>query len=141
MTFKPLSSRALGKFCKARRRKSMLRKCLKQKPRESKFENIAASWSPPRPPGPPARRGGVLLKEDKRPASLHCMKLRFPSSATVPFGTQWSVHNPLGWFCGPGLGSGSGTGFLSLKGSQGVATDPCRMTFFHVFFVTHFPTL
>ena len=65
-------------------------------------------------------------------------------SATVPFGTQWSVHDPLGWFCGPEPGSGSGTGFLSLKGSQGVGAGRSRISshdFFSLFFFNRFPTL
>ena len=58
----------------------------------------------------------------------------FELSATVPCGTQWSVYDPLGWFCGPEPGPGSGTGFLSLKGSQGFASGFYRVTLFHVFF-------
>ena len=79
------------------------------------------------------RRGTQTLKQLKTPI--------YNISATVPCGYQWSVYDVLGWFCGPGLGSGSGTGFLSLKGSQGVALISRGVTFFHVFFVTHFPTL
>ena len=76
--------------------------------------------------------------------SFTCSSDFWPKSATVPCGHQWSVYDVLGWFCGPGPGSGSGTGFLSLKGSQGVALNSLifpRVIFFHVFFVTHFPTL
>ena len=64
-------------------------------------------------------------------------------SATVPCGHQWSVYDVLGWFCGPGLGSGSGTGFLSLKGSQGVALSRSYFSprdLFSLFFFNRFPT-
>ena len=77
--------------------------------------------------------GGLIILIAKPRLYLFIWMLHL-LSATVPCGHQWNVYDVLGWFCGPGLGSGSGTGFLSLKGSQGVALISRGVTFFHVFF-------